>query len=325
MNVKKYFTIVGSLLLCVLVIFAGLLTGKHLAHPFQQGNAWDNVDEVVEQGKINFLVMGTDKDGTRTDVMMLFCLDTSNESICVLSIPRDTRVLIGNNYQKINAAYAINREELAVKTVRSLTGLPIHNYFVVNFEGFREIIDKLGGVEYNVPQDMDYEDPYQDLYIHLKKGQQILNGDQAEQLVRFRATYTMGDLDRIHLQQDFLRAMAEQKMNARYLGKAPAIYSSISKYAISNMSANDVLTFASMVKRLGSDSVKSMTIPGVAQTINGISYYVCDEAEMARIADNIINYGTFEAPGDTGSSEGGEETASAQSSGGKASNEDWLD
>ena len=297
MNFKKYFTIVGSLLLCIAVAFAGIYTGKHLAHPFQQGNGWDNVDAISEKGKVNFLVMGTDKEGTRTDVMMLFCLDTTNRSICVLSIPRDTRVLIGNNYQKINAAYSINREELAVKTVRSLTGLPIHNYFVIDFEGFRKIIDELGGVEFNVPQNMDYEDPYQDLYIHLKKGQQTLNGDQAEQLVRFRATYTMGDLDRINLQQEFLMAMVEQKMNAKYLGKAPAIYSSISNHAISNMSGSDVVTYAGMVKSLGTDSVKSMTIPGTAQTINGISYVICDEAEMARIANNIINYGSFEAPG----------------------------
>ena len=317
MNLKKYFTIVGSILLCVLVAFAGIYTGKKLAHPFDAGNGWDNVDEISEKGKVNFLVMGTDKEGTRTDVMMLFCLDTTNRSICVLSIPRDTRVLIGNNYQKINAAYSINREELAVKTVRSLTGLPIHNYFVVDFEGFREIIDSLGGVEFTVPQNMDYEDPYQDLYIHLKKGHRTLNGDEAEQLVRFRATYTMGDLDRIDLQQEFLMAMVEQKMNAKYLGKAPSIYSSISNHAISNMSGSDVVTYAGMVKSLGTESVKSMTIPGTAQTINGISYFICDENEMARIAQNIINYGSFDAPGNAPAEEAPDE--------GSGEKEDWLD
>ncbi len=296
MNVKKYFTIVGSILLCIAVMFAGIYTGKMIANPFDLGNAWDNVDAVTDKGKINFLVMGTDKDGTRTDVMMLFCLDTSHKSICVLSIPRDTRVLIGNNYQKINAAYSINREELAVKTVRSLTGLPIHNYFVISFEGFREIIDRLDGVKFNVPQNMDYDDDYQDLHIHLKKGMRVLNGAEAEQLVRFRATYAMGDLQRINVQHDFLKAMVEQKMNARYLGKAPSIYSAISEHAVSNMTGSNVLSYAKMVKYLGTDAVQMTTIPGTAKTINGASYFVCDESEMEKIANNIMNYGSLTDP-----------------------------
>ena len=300
MNLKKYFSIVGSVVLAILVIWLGWHTGKVIATKtlFNLGNGASSVDEIHEKGKVNFLVMGTDKDGTRTDVMMLFCLDTTNDSICVLSIPRDTRVMIGNNYQKINAAYAINREELAIKTVRELTGLPIHNYFVIDFEGFRKLIDSLDGVYYDVPQKMDYEDPYQDLYIHLEAGPQTLYGAQAEQLVRFRATYAMGDLDRINLQQDFMMAIVEQKLNASYLGKAPSVYSTLSDHAVSNVTVGDVATYASMVKKMGTENVKSMTIPGQAQTINGVSYYICNEQEMERIANNIMNYGSFDAPGE---------------------------
>lgn len=297
MNIKKYFTIVGAVLLAICVSLAGIKTGEFLARPLEQGNAWDDVDEITEKGKVNFLVMGTDKDGLRTDVMMLFCMDTTNQSVCMLSIPRDTRVMIGNNYQKINAAYAINKEELAVKTVRQLTGLPIHNYFVIDFEGFREIIDELGGVEFNVPQKMDYEDPYQDLYIHLEPGLQVLDGEKAEQLIRFRR-YGMGDLKRIDIQQQFLAALVEQKLSPKYIAKAPAIYSSISSHAVSNLSAGDVMEYADLISKLGINNIDSMTIPGEALDINGASYFICDENEMARIADNIMKYGTFEAPAD---------------------------
>ena len=134
----------------------------------------------------------------------------------MLSIPRDTRMYIGSKYQKINAAYAMRTKEGKIKgpngtidAVTRLTGIPINYYVEFSFDAFRETIDALDGVDFYVPQRMVYRDPEQGLYINLSKGQQLLDGDKAEQLVRFRQ-YPEGDIKRVQVQQDFIRAVAAQ-------------------------------------------------------------------------------------------------------------------
>ena len=107
-----------------------------------------------------------------------------------------------------------------IEKIKEITGMPIHYYCEVNFIGIREIVDILGGVDYDVPMKMDYEDPEQDLYIHLEKGPQHLDGDKAEQLLRFRKGYANQDLGRINTQQGFIKEMFKQKMQPKYLLKA---------------------------------------------------------------------------------------------------------
>lgn len=176
---------------------------------------------------VNLLVLVGDVEEANTDTMFVANYNPSSESISVLSIPRDTRVKIkGSRVPKINSAYAAGGHgnegcRYALSTVEKLLGIHLDHYVYLNISTIRNIIDKLGGVNFDVPDDLDYDDPTQDLHIHLKKGMQHLDGAKTEQLLRFRhynngkvtKYYDGSDLRRIDMQQAFLKELIKQKLN----------------------------------------------------------------------------------------------------------------
>ena len=224
----------------------------------------------------NILICGVDKEEKRADVIMLVCSDFENKKVNIISIPRDTRVKLPNGKKtKINSCLGKeNGEELLCDMVRELTEKPINSFCKVNFKGLRNIVDALGGVKYDVPMDMDYEDPVQDLKIHLKKGEQILDGEQAEGLLRFRSGYANADLGRIDVQQDFIKEAARQKLNFKYIFRVPAVLGEASKNLDTDMSGLDILSFAFKAK---ASDISSCVLPGGAKYIGGASYYIADE------------------------------------------------
>ncbi len=257
MNKKMYFKILGLTTFCllsiVILVFLILNSGsdRELEGVMDKRSAGE---------RYNILVMGTDKDESRSDVMMICSVDKKKNNVNVMSVPRDTRVLIGNNYQKLNAAIGIGGDELAISKIKELTGIEIHDYVKVNFKAVEDIVDALGGVRYNVPQNMDYEDPYQDLYIHIKKGEQKLNGEQALQLLRFRQ-YPMGDLQRIQVQQDFLREVVRQKANLIHIFKAKKVYKAATDNMTTTLTAGDVSSLAFGLLGMKSEDVKTFECP----------------------------------------------------------------
>ncbi len=240
------------------------------------------MDKKSAHERYNLLVMGTDKDESRSDVMMICSIDKKDNTVNVMSVPRDTRVLIGNNYQKLNAAIGIGGDELAINKIRELTGIEIHDYVKVNFKAVEDIIDAFGGVRYNVPQDMDYEDPYQNLYIHIKAGEQKLNGEQALQLLRFRQ-YPMGDLQRIQVQQDFLRELVRQKANLIYIFKAKSIYKAATDNMTTTLTAGDVSSVAFGLLGMKSKDVQSFECPYYFSQ-SGI-YVIIDKEKLQPIVE----------------------------------------
>ena len=248
-------------------------------------------------GKINVLVVGVDKDGTRSDVNMLFSLDPKEKTVNLMSIPRDTRVEFKKgSHGKINACIGKqNGEELLIETVKDLTGMPINNFCKVNFEGLRNIIDILGGVEFDVPMDMDYDDPAQDLHIHLKKGKQTLNGADAEGLLRFRKGYATGDLGRIDMQQAFLKELINQKLSPKYIFKAVPVVKEISKNVETDMSVMYMLIYAWKFRDSDKVEFNSYTLPGAPKMIGGVSYYLCDEAATENLVRTQFGYSDGES------------------------------
>lgn len=232
------------------------------------------------------LVMGTDNAGLRTDVLMLGFINGKNKSIDVVSIPRDTQVKIGKRYYKINSAYAIGQEEQTIETVENLLGVEIDGYVKFSFETFRQTIDAIGGVNFDVPQDMFYEDPYQDLYIDLKAGPQHLNGEQAEGLVRYRR-YPTGDEGRIAVQQEFIKAIIKQKANPLTLLRLPAIISTLGEHIDTDLSGNDVIELAGIAMRSGTKGFNTYQLPGIAKMQYGASYYICDKTETAELVTTL--------------------------------------
>lgn len=245
-----------------------------------------------EEIPLNLLVLGLDKDGTRCDVIMLFNFEPGLSKINLLSIARDTRVLDRGKYGKINALYSRGGEKLVAEEVTEITGLPVHYYLTVDFKGFRKIIDTLGGVQFYVPFRMSYDDPTQDLYIHLRKGMQLLNGKKAEQLVRYRKGnykgqgYTEGDIGRIKMQQDFLKALIKQKVSFRYISRVDDIFGILRKYVKTNITLSDITHYLGSIGKIKADEIETFTIPGDSRMIGDTWYFIYDRDKVYTIIND---------------------------------------
>ncbi|MFA7637280.1 MAG: LCP family protein [Monoglobales bacterium] len=263
----------------IVCLIAGVYTVGTFIISGSLGGIFGSTEKVI-------LVMGTDNAGLRTDVLMVGFINGENKTVDVISIPRDTQVKIGKKIYKINSAYAIGQEEQTIETVEKLLDVRIDGYVKFSFDTFRETIDALGGVEFDVPQDMFYEDPYQDLYIDLKAGPQHLNGEQAEGLVRYRR-YPTGDEGRIAVQQSFIKEIIKQKANPLILVRAPAIISSLNQHIDTSLNTNEIIELAGLAVRAGSDGFNTYKLPGGAKYQYGASYYICDKAATKQLVEQI--------------------------------------
>lgn len=281
---KPVFIILFSLLAIVAVLSGTFLAGIFSAFPGFSSASVDKINTPI----VNILVMGTDESGLRSDTMMLVSFHTKDKKCNILSIPRDTRVTINNAPQKINAALAIGKEDLSIKKVKELTGLPIHYYFTVNFKAVENIVDILGGVEFDVPERMYYNDPTQNLLIDLQPGLQRLNGKDAVCLLRYRG-YATADLGRISVQQDFVRALVDQKLNLKYITKVNDIFNEVKKNINTNMSTGDIAKYVMAAKDMTGEDIQMYQLPGEPKYIGNVSYVICNEAETKELMDSVFN------------------------------------
>lgn len=292
---KKQFAVFGISLAVLLAAFA-VVMGLGGFFELPGGDDVDYVEPVSkETGVINILVVGLDRSEGLTDTIMLARYDLDNDKVDILSIPRDTRMYIGSRYQKINAAYSVSKNGKkngingTIEAVNRLTGIPINYYIEFTCAAFRETIDALGGVDFDVPQNMNYDDPVQDLHIHLTKGYQHLDGDKAEQLVRFRR-YPMGDIDRVAVQQSFLKAVSEQKINASIIAKFLDLYKVLTKEIRTNFTLNDARKYAPNIRDLSSENITMHALPGAANgTDYGSSYWIADMTQLGTLLEE--NFG----------------------------------
>ena len=242
--------------------------------------------------KINILVLGVDEtsptDPKRSDTMILLSYNPKTNKAYILSIPRDTMIKLDKyGTQKINAAYPIGGPQLAMDTVSQLIGEPVDYYVKIGYEGFKQLVDDLGGVEMNVPVDMNYDDYAGNLHIHLKKGVQLLDGEKALQLVRFRHGYAEQDLERVKVQREFLLAMFEKAKNPSTLLKINRILKTINQYVETNIPPVTMLKYADYILKLDKENIKTATLPGTPQYVNGIAYYITDPQEIQEFIANL--------------------------------------
>ena len=204
---RKRHPVRGLLLVLLTMVVASAAALLILARQPESENALG----ARRKGCSTILLAGTDQDGYRTDTMMLLSVDRENGKLSLVSIPRDTLVFCEYSVPKINSAYGwagggeSGMKEL-MQRVTEIIGFEPDGYVLIDLAGFEKLIDCMGGVEFNVPMDMQYSDPTQGLRIDLKAGEQKLNGDEAMQLVRFRSGYAMADLDRVSVGVRFRRA-----------------------------------------------------------------------------------------------------------------------
>lgn len=285
-KVLRYVSAALGLLVCGMVGATVVLFNSLGASPPGDGPVVLTPPMINE--RVNILVLGADRGllpgGTqgalRTDTIIVASFDPATSAVNVLSIPRDSRVRIPGRTRldKINHAHAYGGIMLAVDTVEQLLDLPIHYYVRVETDAFSRVVDAIGGVDYFVEKDMYYHDPYQDLLINLKKGQQVLDGDKAMQYVRYRGWD--GDIGRIARQQSFLLAMTRTFIRPVNLLRVNEIVQIALSSVRTNIDGATVLRHLPHLDKVAADKVAMWTMPGNEGWINGASYWLIDDAAL---------------------------------------------
>jgi len=238
--------------------------------------------------RVNILVLGADagllpggrKGPLRTDTIIVVSFDPATSQVNALSIPRDSRVRIPGRERldKITHAHVHGGIMLAVDTVEQLLDLPIHYYVRVETDAFSKMVDAIGGVEYFVEKNMFYHDPYQDLLINLRMGQQVLDGDKATQYVRYRGAD--GDIGRVKRQQQFLLAALKTVLRPANLLRMNELVSIALSHVRTNIDAATVLRHLPQLDQVGPEKVHLWMMPGTDGWINGGSYWIVDNEAL---------------------------------------------
>lgn len=209
-----------------------------------------------------FLIVGMDKSGGNTDSLMLVTYDVANQSVSVGSIARDTRVDVERSLKKINAAYAEGKMDELMREVSLTFGVPIDYYLRVRLNGFVKLVNAVDGVDYSVPCSMNYDDPYQDLSIHYRKGMQHLNGQQALEVCRFRQNNDgsgYGDGGRQQTQRAVLTLVMKKMLaNPGKFNK----YAEIAAEALdTNLTVGNIIWFATKAIGFDTANLNTMSMP----------------------------------------------------------------
>ena len=275
----------------------------------------DFVVSTADQSKIeeviNVAIFGTDEDGFRADVNMVASFNTNTKELHFISVPRDSCVTMtdemiaflekDNQYVpqqngvygqcKLTEVHAYagkgNRCAFSVAMLEEILGVKMDYYVKVDLNAFKEIVDAVDGVDFEVEQRLYYVDPYQDLYIDLYPGMQHLDGEKAEQLVRFREGYAQKDLKRIEVQQEFIQALIEKVCSSETLMKN---LNNLVEVALdcteSNISVSEALKYVKYVKDFDPDKITSDTVPYVGDPGK---YVYLDEEGIKELIDWRIN------------------------------------
>lgn len=272
--------------LTLLIVFVGVLALNFYTSMGDDSEAKTWISDLKNSNeKFQVLLIGVDSlnskkaENTRSDVMMVLDVDGEKKSASLISLPRDSRVKIEDHGKtKLNHAYAYGKADLALKTVNENFDLNIPYYIVVDYAFVKDVVDIVDGVDVYVPMDMDYEDPSADppLSIHLKEGHQHLNGDQAMQFLRFRKGYKNADLDRVKAQQAFMSAFVQKVKSSKGVLHAPSLLVSYMDNTSSNMPMSKVSRMGLTMMSIGEENLQTATIPGTADMIGGLSYYIVD-------------------------------------------------
>lgn len=243
---------------------------------------------------VNILFLGSDKrpgENSRADTIMLMRVNGQSKTISQLSIPRDTLVDIpGYGEDKINSAYAWGGPALTIETVEGLTGLPIHHYVELDFSGFPSIVDSLGGVDIDVPKEIDSQYPQgvEWTQVHFDAGPQHMTGEEA--LVYVRVRYSDDDFQRMGRQQQFMEALQKKVNNPFNLAKMPLMAPDIVANMTTDISTNDLIKLGWVKVRTPGERNRKFVMVGYGEDIGGISYVVLDEdANQALIRDFLAS------------------------------------
>lgn len=299
---KRY---IKKTLIIIAILFAGFIIGT-AAFGFMfygKDNGGNNTDPIRPisreetpvklDNRVSFLLMGADTrpgdDSFNADTLIVASVDPDTKIISLLSIPRDTRVEFrGSRFLKINSIVMYGGISELMNQVTKLTGIPLNGYVMTNFEGFKSIIDTLGGIDMYVERDMyKVTGDKTDGYIDLKQGDQRLTGSQALQYSRWRGD-SLADISRTARQQNVLKAVAKEMMQVSTLTKIPKLVPQLMDAIQTDLSFADILRLSKIATSFDSSNVISQTLPGVFLDFDEISYWEVNVEQAKQTSQNLL-------------------------------------
>ncbi|MBQ8396847.1 MAG: LCP family protein [Clostridia bacterium] len=263
----------------------------------------DPVEYIRREGVYNFLIAGHDRVAVNTDVLIVASFDTKNNSLNLVQIPRDTYAeYTTDSYRKINGALSVylnktyydydKSMEMLMEFLMKNLNIKLDYYALIDLDILQEMVDAIGGVYLNVPADMDFSDPTQNLEIHLKAGPQTLNGEQAEHFVRFRYGYVQADIGRNDAQKIFMAAFLQQYKQNLNLSTLTKTVESMIKHVTTNLSVADCVFFAKEALELDMSKVVMVNMPGSdVRERDGLGqwYFVLSRAGALDAVNRFLN------------------------------------
>ena len=296
-------------LLLIIIIILGIVVAKRLYDA--NGNILGailghNKETLKNLDKLQVLILG--ESTGMSDTIIVASYDPKTQEAALLTIPRDTFTgpdrASARYYHKINALYNYGETpEKTLAAVNEITGLDVKYYILVDTEALIELVDQIGGLQYNVPINMNYDDSTQNLHIHLTAGEHTLTGAQVEQLVRFRHNndgtsypYDYGNEDhgRTRTQRNVIIEIAKQSFKLKNITEISNIIDIFKEYVDTNMDLDSIKDYLPYASKMNMDNVKVGSLPGKDDVVNGIWFFFHDEEETKELVDELFRGGTDE-------------------------------
>ena len=297
---------IGKKILLVLaiifVIFASIFVFKLAKNNWDFGKTLTQ-DVLGPKDPVYVLAMGVSEDleVPLTDTMMVIGYNPNDQKAFAISIPRDT--FIGSNketaggYDKLNSLYQKSPEKTKA-AIEKILGIDIDYYVVVQNKVVRDVVDALGAVEFNVPIDMNYDDKTQDLHIHLKAGIQSMNGEQVEQLLRFRhnndgstypVEYGIEDYGRMRTQREFVKELLKQCIRFQNVTKIIDLATAFFDNVDTDMSLATMVSYVPYALQYNPDDLLSEQVPGASAMLNSLSFYEYYPKQTKTIVADLLD------------------------------------
>lgn len=319
--VGKIFKFILLLLLIAIIVYVINFAIQYFKHTKNmEGKEYDPLSAVAlgidpqklkEVERLNVLILGESgipgEDYKLTDSIMVASYNPQTQQASLLSIPRDTYVgkkdknTATSNYlasYKINTVYrnGTNIPE-TIECVNNITGLNLDKYLLIDTDAIIEVVDAIGGVTFDVPIDMDYDDPAQDLHIHLKAGEQLIDGEKAEQLLRFRhnndgtsypSEYGDNDIGRMRTQREFIQVTAKQLLRVENVTKVLNSMDIVFKNVKTNLDMETLKYYIPYIFKFNTSNIVSDTLPGTPEKCNGIWIYTANKTQTKQVIEDLF-------------------------------------
>lgn len=319
--IGKIFKFILLLLLIAIIVYVINFAIQYFKHTKNmEGKEYDPLSAVAlgidpqklkEVERLNVLILGESgipgEDYKLTDSIMVASYNPQTQQASLLSIPRDTYVgkkdknTATSNYlasYKINTVYrnGTNIPE-TIECVNNITGLSLDKYLLIDTDAIIEVVDAIGGVTFDVPIDMDYDDPAQDLHIHLKAGEQLIDGEKAEQLLRFRhnndgtsypSEYGDNDIGRMRTQREFIQVTAKQLLRVENVTKVLNLMDIVFKNVKTNLDMETLKYYIPYIFKFNTSNIVSDTLPGTPEKCNGIWIYTANKTQTKQVIEDLF-------------------------------------